>query len=75
MFKFDRKKILIVGAGLAGSTIGRVLAENNFKVMIIDKRNHIAGNVFDFINNITKSIISIKKIPTKLNNIILYFTY
>ncbi len=51
MFKFDRKKILIVGAGLAGSTIGRVLAENNFKVMIIDKRNHIAGNVFDFINN------------------------
>ena len=50
MFSFKKKKILIVGAGLAGSTIARILAENNYKVEIIDKRNHIAGNVFDFVN-------------------------
>ena len=45
------KKILIVGAGLAGSTIARILAENSFKIIVLDKRNHIAGNVFDFINS------------------------
>ena len=45
-----KKKILIVGCGLAGSTIARILAENNFKVKLIDKRPHIGGNIFDFIN-------------------------
>ena len=46
----DRMNILIVGAGLAGATIARILAENSLKVIIIEKRKHIAGNVFDFIN-------------------------
>ena len=50
MYNFESDKILIVGAGLAGSTIGRILAENYFKVVIIEKRDHVAGNVFDFIN-------------------------
>ncbi|MDC3029608.1 NAD(P)-binding protein [Prochlorococcus sp. AH-716-P13] len=50
MYNFEREKILIVGAGIAGCTLGRILAENNFKVVIIEKRNHIAGNVFDFVN-------------------------
>ena len=50
MYIFERDKILIVGAGLAGSTIARILAENDFKVVIIEKRNHVAGNVFDFVN-------------------------
>ena len=44
-------KILIVGAGFAGCTIGRVLAEENFKVKIIDKRNHIGGNAYDYVND------------------------
>ena len=45
------KKVLIVGAGLAGSTIARVLAESNIKVEILEKRNHIAANIFDYINS------------------------
>ena len=44
-------KILVVGAGLAGSTIARKLADNDIKVVILEKRPHIAGNIFDFINN------------------------
>ena len=44
------KKVLIVGAGLAGSTIARILAENSIKVFVIEKRNHLAGNIFDFQN-------------------------
>ena len=50
MQKIYKKKILIVGAGLAGATVARVLVENGFKVKIIEKRNHIAGNIFDFVN-------------------------
>ena len=45
------KKVLIVGAGFAGATIGRILAENSINVQIIDKRNHIGGNAYDFINS------------------------
>ena len=46
----SKNYVLIVGAGLAGSTIARILAENNVKVIILERRNHIAGNIFDFIN-------------------------
>ena len=28
-----------------------MLADNNYKVTVIDKRDHIAGNVFDYIND------------------------
>ena len=44
-------KILIAGAGLAGSVIARVLAENDLKIEIFEKRNHIAGNIYDYINS------------------------
>ena len=35
------KKVMIAGAGLAGSTIARVLAESGVKVEILEKRNFI----------------------------------
>lgn len=38
---------LIVGAGFAGSTIARSLADAGRKVHLIDQRPHIAGNAFD----------------------------
>ena len=41
------KKVLIVGAGLAGAVLGRELAEKGFSIDIIDERNHIAGNCYD----------------------------
>lgn len=37
---------LIVGAGLTGSTIARLLHEQGKKVLVIDKRRHIAGNCY-----------------------------
>jgi len=45
------KKILIVGAGFAGAVIARELAEADLKVTVIDQRDHIGGNAFDFINS------------------------
>jgi UDP-galactopyranose mutase len=48
-------QILIVGAGLTGSTLARMLVEHhtNIHVKIIDKRNHIAGNCYDFIDPVS----------------------
>ncbi len=50
MEKKFKKKVLVVGAGLAGATIARILAENSVKVQIIEKRSHVAGNAFDYVN-------------------------
>jgi UDP-galactopyranose mutase len=50
--------ILIVGAGLSGSTIAREYADRGVSVLIIDKRNHIGGNVYDFIDEQTGIRIS-----------------
>lgn len=43
----SQKKILIVGAGISGATAARLLAEAGHKVLVIDRRKHIAGNLFD----------------------------
>lgn len=38
------KHVLMVGAGLSGAVIGRMLAEAGHKVTVRDARDHIAGN-------------------------------
>lgn len=42
--------ILIVGCGLSGMVIARDQAEKGKKVKIIDRRNHIGGNIYDYID-------------------------
>src|SRR5215203_4429148 len=43
---------LIVGAGFAGCVLAERLAtQANKKVLILDKRDHIAGNAYDYYNN------------------------
>ena len=37
---------LIVGAGLFGATFANLAKNDGKKVMVIDKRNHIAGNIY-----------------------------
>jgi UDP-galactopyranose mutase len=44
------KPVLIVGAGLSGATIARQLVERGLSVHIIEQRDHIAGNCYDYIN-------------------------
>jgi UDP-galactopyranose mutase len=42
--------VLIVGAGLSGCTMARTFAEKGISVHIIEKRDHLAGNCYDEIN-------------------------
>ncbi len=40
---------IIVGAGLSGLVLAERLANiKKEKVLIIDKRNHIGGNIYDY---------------------------
>ena len=43
--------VLVVGAGFAGAVHARELAEAGFQIDIIDRRDHVAGNAFDFISS------------------------
>jgi UDP-galactopyranose mutase len=43
-------KVLVVGAGFSGVTVARILAENNIQVDVIDQRDHVGGNAFDYVN-------------------------
>lgn len=38
---------LVVGAGFAGATAARCLAELGHRVLVIDRRPHVAGNAYD----------------------------
>ena len=46
-----RKSILVVGSGLSGSVVAREMAEAGFFVDVIDQRDHIAGNCYDYVDD------------------------
>ncbi len=39
---------LIVGCGISGAAVARLLAERGEKVTVIDSKEHIAGNIYDY---------------------------
>lgn len=39
---------LIIGCGLSGGVIARELAESGRKVVIWERRDHIAGNMYNY---------------------------
>ena len=44
----DRYDVLVVGAGLTGAVIAeRLAAERGLRVLVVDRRDHIGGNVYD----------------------------
>lgn len=44
-----KHKILVVGAGFAGATVARCLADKGYRLEVIDSRLHVAGNAYDFV--------------------------
>eukprot|EP00472_Partenskyella_glossopodia_P009704 CAMPEP_0197524654 /NCGR_PEP_ID=MMETSP1318-20131121/9263_1 /TAXON_ID=552666 /ORGANISM="Partenskyella glossopodia, Strain RCC365" /LENGTH=422 /DNA_ID=CAMNT_0043077643 /DNA_START=62 /DNA_END=1330 /DNA_ORIENTATION=+ len=52
--KIEDYDVVVVGAGLSGAIIGRRFAEEQGKkVLIVEKRAHIGGNCFDYIDEET----------------------
>lgn len=46
------KNVLVVGAGLSGAVISRILAESGkYRISVIEKRDEIGGNMFDYTNS------------------------
>ena len=43
-------KYIVVGAGLSGAVIARYLAEKGKKVCVWDRREHIGGNMYDYVD-------------------------
>lgn len=41
---------LIIGSGLTGAVVARELAEQDYRVTILEKRDHIGGNMYDYID-------------------------
>lgn len=41
------RHILVVGAGLSGAVYARSLADAGYRVTVIDRRPHLAGNLYD----------------------------
>lgn len=42
--------VIVVGCGLSGAVAAREFAEKGKKVLILERRNHIGGNMYDFVN-------------------------
>ncbi|MBR2677355.1 MAG: UDP-galactopyranose mutase [Solobacterium sp.] len=42
--------VIVVGAGYAGCVTARILADVGRKVLILERRNHIGGNAFDYLD-------------------------
>jgi UDP-galactopyranose mutase len=47
MSKKREVDVMVAGAGFAGATCARVLAERGLTVVVVDRRSHIGGNAFD----------------------------
>ena len=45
--KYD---VIVIGAGYAGSISAHKFASDGKKVLIIERRNHIGGNMYDYID-------------------------
>ena len=43
-----RVDYLIVGSGLTGAVIARILADRGRDVLVLDRRSHAGGNVHDY---------------------------
>jgi UDP-galactopyranose mutase len=43
-------QIIIIGAGISGAVLAERYAKNGKSVLVLEKRNHIGGNCFDYIN-------------------------
>jgi len=64
IFNYHKLEILnnpdyiVVGSGLSGSVFADILSTTNKNILIIEKRNHIGGNCYDYIDEETNIRVS-----------------
>ncbi|MDR1183012.1 MAG: UDP-galactopyranose mutase [Bacteroidales bacterium] len=46
----DLYDIVIAGCGLSGATSARLLAEQGYKVLVVEQKKHIGGQIYDYRN-------------------------
>jgi UDP-galactopyranose mutase len=51
MINISEIDCIVIGAGFCGSVIARKLAEYNKKVLLLERRSHIAGNMYDEVDS------------------------
>ena len=56
-FNIQPFDVLVVGAGLSGSVIAERHANKGDKVLVIERRSHIGGNCYDYIDEKTNILI------------------
>lgn len=49
----DKYDYVVVGAGIFGATVAERLADAGRKVLVIDKREHLAGNIYSYTDSET----------------------
>ena len=55
----NEKRILIIGTGLSGAVMAERFANiNNRNILMIEKRNHIGGNCYDYIDEDTGILLN-----------------
>ncbi len=48
---------IVVGSGMTGSTFARCMADSGHKVLVMEKRNHIGGNCYDYYDHYHECVI------------------
>ena len=74
--KMKKYDVVVVGSGFAGATIAERFANDGKTVLIIEKREHIGGNMYDYVDE--NGVITHKYGPhlfhTNLDNVYEYLT-
>lgn len=47
----NKRKFIVIGAGITGAIVARKLAEEGYQVAVYEKRDHIAGNMYDYLKD------------------------
>lgn len=48
MKKYD--EVIVIGAGIVGAVLARKMAELGIRVTVYERRNHIGGNLYDYVD-------------------------
>lgn len=77
------KRVVIVGVGISGVVLVRLLVEKGYKVIVVERREYIVGNFYDYFEDgiliykygLYLLYISIELVVEFLSKFIIFFLY